>query len=128
MRLDIKKSETLNLTYRMRTQFTDVSQFASGLVLNNYNSLFSGSPELQSALSHNINLSYYSFNMFNYTNVFANINYNKSIDNIRTVSVFNPGSVIRVSTPFNSNFADESLTASGRYQRTFGKLRGFCKS
>ena len=124
MRLDIKKSETLNLTYRMRTQFTDVSQFASGLVLNNYNSLFSGSPELQSALSHNINLSYYSFNMFNYTNVFANINYNKSIDNIRTVSVFNPGSVIRVSTPFNSNFADESLTASGRYQRTFGKLRG----
>ena len=124
MRLDIKKSETLNLTYRMQTQFTDVSQFASGLVLNNYNSLFSGSPELQSALSHNINLSYYSFNMFNYTNVFANINYNKSIDNIRTVSVFNPGSVIRVSTPFNSNFADESLTASGRYQRTFGKLRG----
>ena len=62
--------------------------------------------------------------MFNYTNVFANINYNKSIDNLRTVSVFNPGSVIRVSTPFNSSFADESLTVNGRYQRTFGKLRG----
>ena len=123
MRLDIKKSETLNLTYRMRTQFTDVSQFASGLVLNNYNSLFSGSPDLQSALSHNVNLSYYSFNMFNYTNIFANVNYNKSIDNIRTKSEFTPGSVIRVSTPFNSNFADESLTANGRYQRTFGKLR-----
>ena len=83
MRYDIKKSETLNLTYRMQTQFTDVSQFASGLVLNNYNSLFTGSPELQSALSHNVNLSYYSFNMFNYTNIFANINYNKSIDNIK---------------------------------------------
>ena len=85
MRFDIKKSETINLTYRMRTQFTDVSQFASGLVLNNYNSLFSGSPDLQSALSHNVNVSYYSFNMFNYTNIFANINYNKSIDNIRTI-------------------------------------------
>jgi len=119
----IKKSETLNLNYRMQTQFTDVSQFASGLVLNNYNSLFSGSPDLQSALSHNVNLSYYSFNMFNYTNVFANINYNKSIDNVRTVSQFVPGSVIRVSTPFNSNFADESLSANGRFQRTFGKLR-----
>ncbi|MDA8847614.1 outer membrane beta-barrel family protein, partial [Flavobacteriaceae bacterium] len=124
MRYDIKKSETLNLTYRMQTQFTDVSQFASGLVLNNYNSLFTGSPELQSALSHNVNLSYYSFNMFNYTNIFANINYSKSIDNIRTESIFTPGSVIRVSTPFNSNFADENLSASGRYQRTFGKLRG----
>ena len=124
MRYDIKKSETLNLTYRMQTQFTDVSQFASGLVLNNYNSLFTGSPELQSALSHNVNVSYYSFNMFNYTNIFANINYSKSIDNIRTESIFTPGSVIRVSTPFNSNFADENLSASGRYQRTFGKLRG----
>ena len=123
MRFQIKKSETLSLNYRMQTQFTDVSQFASGLVLNNYNALFSGSPELQSALSHNVNLSYYSFNMFNYTNVFATINYNKSIDNIRTVSEFQPGSVIRVSTPFNSSFADESLTANGRFQRTFGKLR-----
>ena len=66
--------------------------------------------------------------MFNYTNVFANINYNKSIDNLRTVSVFNPGSVIRVSTPFNSSFADESLTVNGRYQRTFGKLRGSVKA
>ena len=62
--------------------------------------------------------------MFNYTNVFASLNYNKSIDNIRTQSVFTPGSVIRVSTPFNSPFADESITANGRFQRTFGKIRG----
>lgn len=122
--VQLKKSETLNLNYRMQTQFTDVSNFASGLVLNNYNSLFSGNPYLENALSHNISLFYYSFNMFNYTNVFASLNYNKSIDNIRTQSVFQPGSVIRVSTPFNSPFADESMNASGRFQRTFGKIRG----
>ena len=122
--VQLKKSETLNLNYRMQTQFTDVSNFASGLVLNNYNSLFSGNPYLENALSHNFSLFYYSFNMFNYTNVFASLNYNKSIDNIRTQSVFQPGSVIRVSTPFNSPFADESMNASGRFQRTFGKIRG----
>lgn len=122
--VQLKKSETLNLTYSMQTQFTDVSNFASGLVLNNYNALFSGSPALENALSHNINLFYYSFNMFNYTNVFASINYNKSIDNIRTESIFQPSSVIRVSSPFNSPFADESVTANGRFQRTFGKIRG----
>jgi hypothetical protein len=122
--VQLKKSETLNLTYSMQTQFTDVSNFASGLVLNNYNALFSGSPTLENAISHNINLFYYSFNMFNYTNVFASINYNKSIDNIRTESIFQPGSVIRVSSPFNSPFADESVTANGRFQRTFGKIRG----
>ena len=122
--VQLKKSETFNLNYRMQTQFTDVSNFASGLVLNNYNSLFSGNPYLENALSHNVSLFYYSFNMFNYTNVFASLNYNKSIDNIRTQSVFQPGSVIRVSTPFNSPFADESMNASGRFQRTFGKIRG----
>ncbi len=122
--VQLKKSETLNLTYSMQTQFTDVSNFASGLVLNNYNALFTGNPALESALSHNVNLFYYSFNMFNYTNVFASINYNKSIDNIRTESIFQPGSVIRISTPFNSPFADESVSANGRFQRTFGKIRG----
>lgn len=123
MRMQLKKSEQIILNYRMQTQFTDVSRFARGLVLNNYNSLFSGSPDLQAALTHNINLSYFSFNMFNYTNVFANINYNKSIDNIRTASNFEPGSVISVGTPFNSDFADESLNVNGRFQRTFGKIR-----
>ena len=122
--VQLKKSETLNLTYSMQTQFTDVSNFASGLVLNNYNALFSGNPALENSLSHNVNLFYYSFNMFNYTNVFASINYNKSIDNIRKESIFQPGGVIRVSTPFNSPFADESVTANGRFQRTFGKIRG----
>ena len=122
--VQLKKSETLNLTYRMQTQFTDVSNFASGLVLNNYNALFTGNPALESALSHNVSLFYYSFNMFNYTNVFASINYNKSIDNIRTESLFQPGNVIRVSSPFNSPFADESVSANGRFQRTFGKIRG----
>jgi hypothetical protein len=124
VRMQLKKSEQITLNYRMQTQFTDVSNFARGLVLNNYNSLFSGVPDLENALSHNVNLSYFSFNMFNYTNVFANISYNKSIDNIRNTSIFEPGSVINISSPFNSDFADESINASGRFQRTFNKIRG----
>jgi len=124
VRMQLKNSEQITFNYRMQTQFTDVSRFARGLVLNSYNSLFSGVPDLENALSHNVSLGYYSFNMFNYTNVFANINYNKSIDNIRNTSVFEPGSVVNISSPFNSDFADESLSASGRFQRTFNKIRG----
>lgn len=75
---------------------------------------------MESALSHNFNLTYFSFNMFNYTNVFANVSYNKNIDRIRNFS--EPG-IIRINSPLNSNFADESVNANGRFQRTFGKLR-----
>ena len=120
-RIQLKKSENININYSMKTNFTDVSQLARGIVMNNYNSFFSGAPTLESALSHNVNLSYFSFNMFNYTNVYANINYNKNINGIRTIS--DNESVIRTSSPFNSDFSDESISASGRFQRTFGKLR-----
>ena len=123
MRMQLKKSEQIVLNYSMQTQFTDVTQLARGLVLNNYNSLFLGNPELESALSHNVSLSYFSFNMFNYTNVFGNVSYSKNIDGIRNASTFQPGSVVSVGTPFNSNFADESVSANGRFQRSFGKLK-----
>jgi hypothetical protein len=120
-RIQIKKGESLTLNYRMQNQFTDVTRLAKGLVLNNYNSLQYGEPDLQNALSHNISLLYSSFNLFNYTNVFARISYTSNIDQIRSLTNFE--SIIRTSTFFNSNFADENFNAFGRIQRTFGKIR-----
>lgn len=121
MRIQLKKSENISLRYNMQTQFTDVTNLARGLVLNNYNSLYFGDEALDNAISHNVNLSYFSFNMFNYTNVFANLNYSKRIDQIRNLSNFE--TVIRTSSPFNSSFADENFSARGRFQRRFGKLQ-----
>jgi hypothetical protein len=120
-RIQIKKGESLTLNYRMQNQFTDVTQLAQGLVLNNYNSLQYGEPDLQNALSHNVSLLYSSFNLFNYTNVFARVSYTSNIDQIRSLTNFE--SIIRTSTFFNSNFADENFNAFGRIQRTFGKIR-----
>ena len=122
MIIQLKDSESIRLNYAMRTQFTDITKIARGLVLNNYNSLFIGTQDLQNAISHNISLNYYSFNLFNYTNVYAGINYNKSIDQIRNLTSFE--SVIATSNPFNSSFADENLSIFGRYQRSYGKVRG----
>ncbi len=122
-RIQLKKSEQIILNYGMKTQFTDITKIAEGIVLNNYNAIFYGNSQLENSLSHNLDLSYFSFNMFNYTNVFARVSYNKSIDGIRNVSIFTPGTVIRTSSPINSNFADERVSANGRFQRSFGKFR-----
>ncbi|WP_430467421.1 carboxypeptidase regulatory-like domain-containing protein [Winogradskyella ouciana] len=120
-RIQFKKSESLTFNYRMSNTFTDVTNIAEGLVLNNFNSIQFGNPELQNALSHNLSLFYSSFNLFNYTNVFAGANYSKNIDQIRSLTNFE--SVIRTSSFFNSQFADESASVFGRVQRTFGKVR-----
>lgn len=120
-RIQFKKSEALTLRYDMRNQFTDVTRLAQGLVLNNFNSIQFGAPDLQNALSHNVSLNYSSFNLFNYTNVFARAAYSSNIDQIRNLTNFE--NVIRTSTFFNSNFADETVSLFGRVQRTFGKLQ-----
>lgn len=121
VRFQIKKSESLNLRYSMQTNFTDVTKLAEAYVLNNYNSIFSGNRELENALSHNVNLSYFSFNMFNYTNIFGFLNYSKTVDGIRNRAVFD--GVIQTASPFNSNFADETFSANGRFERRFGKVK-----
>lgn len=120
-RIQLKKGESLTLNYNMRNQFTDVTRLAQGLVLNSYNSIQFGEPDLQNALSHNVSLLYSSFNLFNYTNVFARAAYSSNIDQIRGLTNFE--NVIRTSTFFNSNFADENVNVFGRVQRTFGKIR-----
>ncbi len=120
-RIQFKKSEALTVRYEMRNQFTDITRLARGLVLNNFNDIQYGEPELQNALSHNVSLLYSSFNLFNYTNVFARAAYTSNIDQIRNLTDFE--SVIRTSTFFNSSFADENVSVFGRVQRTFGKLQ-----
>ncbi|WP_159021794.1 carboxypeptidase-like regulatory domain-containing protein [Formosa sp. L2A11] len=121
VRLQLKKSEQLTLSYGMETQFTDVSQLAKGLVMNDYNSFFYGNEGLDNAISHALRLRYTSFNLFNYTNVFGTVTYNKSIDNIRNITNFE--SVIRTNSPFNSAYADETVSASGRFQKQIGKFK-----
>ncbi|MGB5377050.1 MAG: TonB-dependent receptor, partial [Muriicola sp.] len=125
-RIQFKKSEALTLRYDMRNQFTDVTRLAQGLVLNNINSIQFGQPDLQNALSHNVSLFYSSFNLFNYTNVFARAAYTSNIDQVRSLTTFE--NVIRTSTFFNSNFADENVNIFGRVQRTFGKIRASLNS
>lgn len=137
-RIQLKKSEDINFNYRMRTSFSDVNQFAAGAVMNNYNSLYLGNRNLENAVSHSLSLRYNNFNMFNFSNIRASISYNKNADQVRGNSTIImrpnpdfPGSSpiefiptnSSTSSPLNSNFADESASANGSFERTFGKIK-----
>ncbi|EAR00845.1 TonB-dependent receptor [Maribacter sp. HTCC2170] len=120
--MQLKKSENLRFNYQMTRAFTDVNKFALAYVLNSYNSIYRGNRDLESALNHNLSLNFFSFNMFNFTNIFGNIVYTKKIDAFKNSSEI--VGINRVGTTINSNFKDESLSAMGRYERTFGKIKG----
>ncbi|MEQ6123501.1 carboxypeptidase regulatory-like domain-containing protein [Pseudotenacibaculum sp. MALMAid0570] len=118
-----KNSESLRFNYRQQVNFTDVNQIARGIVANSYSSFSTGNPELINATIHNLSLNYSSFNLFNYTNVFGGLNYRKTIDQINSDIIFEPGSVVSSSTRLNSPFDNETFTAFGRIGKTFNKIR-----
>ena len=121
IKVNLKKSETLQLSYRMQTTFTDVNSLAKGYVFNNYNSLYAGNRDLENALSHNIDLSYFSFNMFSYTNIFAVISYNKRIDDIASNTAFLDVNQIRTSV--NSLFPNKTIFGRFNYDKSFRKFK-----
>lgn len=124
--MQLKKSENLRLNYKITRSFTDVTKFAEGLVLNNYNSVYGGNSELESSLNHNLSLNFFSINMFNFTNMFANITYTKRIDALKSDVM--PMGINMVKTTVNSDFCDESLSANARYQRTFKNIKASAKA
>jgi Outer membrane protein beta-barrel family len=119
--VQLKKSENIRFNYSITREFTDVTKFASGYLFNNYNTLYQGNRNLESALYHNLSLNYFSFNMFNYTNIFAALSYNKRINAFKSSSAID--GINQVNAAINSNFEDDIISASGRFERTFGKLK-----
>src|SRR5690606_3065980 len=67
VKYNLKKSERLQLDYRMQADFTDVTNVINGYIISSYNSLFRGNPQIQNALVHNVTLSYYNINLFNFS-------------------------------------------------------------
>ncbi|MDH7445237.1 TonB-dependent receptor [Aquimarina sp. 2201CG14-23] len=120
--VQFKKSESLRFNYSITANYTDINRLAEGYVFNNYNSLSQGNRNLEGALYDNYSLNYFSFNMFNYTNIFARLSYTNRRNPIKNTSIIN--GINRVNTPINSNLADQVLSANGNFTRTFGKIKG----
>ncbi len=124
--MQLKKSESLRFNYRITRNFTDVSKYAEAFVLNNYNSIYSGNPELESSLQHQLSLNFFSFNMFNFTHMFANISYSKSIEGFKSNVI--PMGINQVNSTVNSELSDESLSVNARYQRTFKNFKASARA
>ena len=116
-----KASETLRLIYRSTRQFTDVNNLAEGYIFRNYNSFFQGNPNLEAASFDVFNLNYQSINIFNFTNIFANLSYSERDDAIQNTSNIN--GINSVNTASNSNFPRTNYSANGRIDKRFKNFK-----
>lgn len=117
----IKKSETLTYNYSLTNNFTDINKLAQGYVFSNYNNLFSGNRYLENSTSQVHSLRYFKYNMFNFENIFAAFSYSKQVDAIKNRSLLTGVNQVSSAVNINSDFADESLSGSGNYGRSFAK-------
>jgi hypothetical protein len=119
----LKRSESIRFTYAMTAEYTDVNNYAEGFVFNNYNRLFRGNRNLENSLANSFNLTYFSFNMFNYTNVTGSLNYTRRIEGIRNNTQI--VAINQVSSPINidSNFADETFSAFGSFSKRIKRMQ-----
>ncbi len=116
------QSKSLRFNYQMTAEYTDVTNYAEGLVFNNFNRLFRGNRNLENAIFHNISLNYFSFSMFNFTSLFGGVNYSRRIDPVKTAGEFQ--GIDQISSPINNtNFVDETFGGNARFSKTFKKLK-----
>jgi len=121
LKYEISNSRGIDLRYSMQAQFNDVNQIMNGLILTGYNSLFTGNDSLDFARSHNVSLFYRDFNLFNFTTVFAGLNYSRTLDPINnSVQYFG---LQQVFSPINAIGYNESITGFGSYSRKFKKFK-----
>lgn len=120
--IEFSQGKSLRVNYQMTAQYTDVNNFAEGLLFNNYNSLYRGNREIENAIFHTASINYFSFSMFNFTSLFGGVNYTRRVDPIKTSGSF--VGINQVSSPVNNtNFADQVLSANARFSKTFKKWK-----
>ncbi len=121
--LQFKKSQSLNFNYAVTAQYTDVNNYAEAFVFNNYNRLFRGNRALENSLSHAYSLRFFSFNLFNYTNIRASLNYSKRINGFKNQT--NIVAINQVSSVTNiaSNFPDETFSGSASFSKRVKKIQ-----
>lgn len=115
----IKKAESLTYNYRMSNFFNDVNALVEGFNLNNFNSLSAGNRFIDNALQQSHRLDYSKYNLFNYTTIFARLNYLRTTDPVVNRSFFN--GISQISERVNGDFSNETVSGTFSYQRSFKK-------
>ena len=114
-------SENLTLNYSVNAEFTDAQNIGNAAIIRNYNSLFNGSRILENLWYHSIDLSYMNFDMYNFTNFYVILNYQKRYDDINESVVYS--GTDRLSVPTNALLANDILMGNASFEKRFTFLK-----
>lgn len=114
-------SENLTFNYSLNAQFTDVQNVAMNGIMRNYNSWFVGNRNIENVLFHQASLNYFNFNMFNHTNMFVTLNYQKKYNDI--IESISYQITDRFTSPQNVPIWNDMLMSNISFEKKLAKVK-----
>ncbi|WP_299338713.1 outer membrane beta-barrel protein [uncultured Psychroserpens sp.] len=121
LRYDFKKTRNLTLNYDINPEFSDIQRLTQGLVIKDYNALFQGNPELNNAIYQNFNLSYYDFNSYNFSNLYAVLSYQIKENDFNNTLTYND--INSISSTANISSPNKVFSGFVNYDRRFKPVK-----
>jgi hypothetical protein len=118
---EFNNSEKLRFRYRQRLRFPKSNRLFGNFLLNSFNSVLRGNPNLQNERFHTYSLSYYKFSLFRGLNLNTGIFYNRKTQSIKNTTALNGINQFVTYTIFNE--PENSLNANFNFSKKFGSVK-----
>jgi len=119
IKVDVKRSEKINLKYNLKVRFPSITRLIKNYTLTNFNSIYRGNENLENELYHQLSLRYYKFSLFKKLNYNFSINYlkkNKTLKNKTQLVGIN-----YITEPIILDNADENISFNGNMSKRLGQ-------
>ncbi len=118
---EFNSSEKLRFRYRQRLRFPQSNRLAGNFLLNSFNSVLRGNPNLQNERFHTYSLSYYKFSLFRGLNLNTGIFYNRKTQSIKNTTVLDGINQFVTYTIFNQ--PENSLRANFNFSKKINTIK-----
>jgi len=120
-KIELNRSESINLRYGMHARFPNIEQLANNFVLSSFNSVYRGDAALENQLYHSLSLSYNKFSMIKKFNINLNASLNKKVEQIKTITQLQ--GIEQYNMPMMFDLPEHNWRVIGFLSKTIRKIR-----
>lgn len=118
---EIRSSQTIHFNYRLNANFMDVQQVVSNVIVDSYNALTQGNPQLMNSQYHDLSADYRNFNMYSFFNIYGGVSYRRTQNDIQDAYTINKWE--RISLPINIDRINHQASGYLNVEKRFNKFK-----
>lgn len=121
IKIEFNKSKKIQLNYKLKTRFPNVSKLTNRYYLESYNTVFRGNEHLENELYHSLTVYYSRFSLYRNVLLLLSANYQKKIRGFSTTVNFK--SINRITSIALLNNAIEHWNLRGSIKKKIKKIQ-----